>query len=61
MILALSSGSGGVTRLKSNIYKTIKKARLKNLKVVLDYNGPLKAPIAKNQKVGEVKIYFKDS
>ena len=49
------------THLKSSIYKTIKKARLKNLKVVLDYNGPLKAPIAKNQKVGEVKIYFKDS
>ena len=49
------------THLKSNIYKTIKKARLKNLKVILDYDGPIKAPITKNQKVGEVKIYFKDS
>ena len=49
------------THLKSNIYKTIKKARSKNLKVILDYDGPIKAPITKNQKVGEVKIYFKDS
>ena len=49
------------THLKSNIYKTIKKARFKNLKVILDYDGPIKAPITKNQKVGEVKIYFKDS
>ena len=49
------------THLKSSIYKTIKKARLKNLKVILDYDGPIKAPITKNQIIGEVKIYFKDS
>ena len=49
------------THFKTNIYKTIQKARLRNLKVVLDYEGPLKAPISKNQKVGEVKIYYKDN
>ena len=48
------------THLKKNVYKTIQKARLRNLKVVLDYEGPLKAPINKNQKVGEVKIFYKD-
>ena len=49
------------THLKTNIYKTIQKARLRNLKVVLNYEGPLKAPIIENQKVGEVKIYYKEN
>ena len=48
------------THFKKNFYKTIKKARLRNLKVVLKYEGPIKAPIEKNQKVGEVNIYYKD-
>jgi len=48
------------THFKSNVYKTIKKARLRNLKVELHYEGPLKAPIVKNQKVGEVMIYYKE-
>ena len=48
------------THLKTNIYKTIKKARLRNLKVIVDYEGPLKAPVLKNQKVGDVKIYYND-
>ncbi len=48
------------THLKKNVYKTIKKARLRNLKVILNYDGPIKAPIKKDQKVGEVKIFYKD-
>ena len=32
--------------------KLFKKARLRNLKVILEYQGPLKAPIEKDQKVG---------
>ena len=48
------------THFKKNIYKSIKKARLKNLRVVLNYNGPIKAPIKKDQIVGEVKVYYKD-
>ncbi len=48
------------THFKNNIYKTIKKARLRNLKVILDYNGPIKAPIIKDQKVAVVKIYYED-
>ena len=48
------------THFKSNVYKTIKKARLRNLKVELHYQGPLKAPIVKDQKVGEVMIYYKE-
>ena len=48
------------TYFKKNVYKTIQKARLRNLKVVLNYEGPIKAPIEKDQKVGEVNIYYKD-
>ncbi len=48
------------THFENNVYKTIQKARLRNLKVVLDYEGPIKAPIKKNQTVGKVKIYYKD-
>ena len=49
------------TYFKKNIYKTIKKARLRNLKVILNYEGPIKAPILKDQKVGVVKIYNKNN
>ncbi len=44
------------THFETNIYKTIQKARLRQLKVVLDYEGPIKAPIKKNQIVGKVNI-----
>jgi|TARA_B100002051_G_scaffold275322_1_gene318856 D-alanyl-D-alanine carboxypeptidase (penicillin-binding protein 5/6) len=49
------------THFEKNIYKTIQKARLSHLKVVLEHEGPIKAPISKNQIVGEVKIYYKDN
>tara|TARA_B000000609_G_C24103254_1_gene309681 strand:+ start:16 stop:873 length:858 start_codon:yes stop_codon:yes gene_type:complete len=48
------------THFDTNVYKTIQKARLRYLKVILNYDGPLKAPIIKDQKVGEVKIFYKD-
>ena len=48
------------THFDTNVYKTIHKARLRYLKVILNYDGPLKAPIIKDQKVGEVKIFYKD-
>ena len=49
------------THFKNNIYKTIKKARIRNLKVILEYEGPIKAPIIKDQKVAEVKVYYNDN
>ncbi len=48
------------THFENSIYKTIPKRRLRDFKVVLDYEGPIKAPIIKNQKIGQVKIYFKN-
>ena len=46
--------------VKENIYKTIKKGRKKDLKVAVEYLGPIKAPIIKDQELGMLKIYFKD-
>tara|TARA_B100001250_G_scaffold324673_1_gene288261 strand:- start:346 stop:1500 length:1155 start_codon:yes stop_codon:yes gene_type:complete len=46
--------------LSEDIYKTIPKAKKKYLKVVVDYDGPIQAPINKNVKVAELKIFFKD-
>ena len=43
-----------------DIYKTIPKGRKKYLNVVAEYDGPIEAPIAKGQKVGNLKIFFKD-
>ena len=46
--------------VKENVYKTIKKGRKKDLKVAVEYIGPIKAPIIKDQELGMLKIYFKD-
>ena len=43
-----------------DIYKTIPKARKKYLKAVIDYTGPLLAPINKNDNVGKLNLYYKD-
>ena len=46
--------------VKEDIYKTIPKARKKNLKAYIEYNGPIIAPIKKNQIVGTLKILYKN-
>jgi len=48
------------TYLKNNVYKTIPKARKKYLKAVVNYNGPIEAPIKKDDIVGKLKISYKD-
>jgi serine-type D-Ala-D-Ala carboxypeptidase (penicillin-binding protein 5/6) len=47
------------TYLKEDIYKTIPKARKKLLKVTINYNGPIEAPIKKDDILGKVKISYK--
>ena len=44
---------------KKNIYKTIPKARKKYLKAVIKYDGPIKAPINKDQTLGKLNILYK--
>ena len=46
--------------VKTDIYKTIPKARKKNLKVSIIYNGPIQAPIKRDDIIGKLKISFKN-
>ena len=48
------------TFVNEDIYKTIPKAKKKYLKISVNYDGPIKAPIKKNDVVGNLKIYFKE-
>jgi len=45
---------------KEDIYKTIPKAKKKYMKVIINYDGPIIAPIEKDQIIGNLKITFKD-
>ena len=46
--------------VKEDIYKTIPKARKKHLKAYIEYDGPILAPIKKDQIVGVLKVLYKD-
>jgi len=46
--------------VKKDIYKTIPKARKKYLKVSILYNGPIQAPIKKDDILGKLKISYKN-
>ncbi|WP_440672410.1 D-alanyl-D-alanine carboxypeptidase family protein [Candidatus Pelagibacter sp. HIMB1715] len=41
-----------------DIYKTIKKAKKKLLKVSVNYDGPVEAPINKDQKIATLKVVY---
>ena len=45
---------------KEDIYKTIPKARKKYLKGIIHYNGPILAPIKKDDIVGKFQVFYKD-
>ena len=44
--------------LKTDIYKTIPRARKKKLKVSIIYNGPIEAPIKKDDIIGKLKVSY---
>ena len=44
--------------IKEDVYKTIKKAKKKLLKVVVKYDGPIEAPIKKDQKIATLKVVY---
>ena len=46
--------------MSQDVYKTIPKARKRYLKAVIDYNGPIAAPIKKNDILGTLKVFYKD-
>jgi len=46
--------------INEDIYKTIPKAKKRYLKVKINYQGPIPAPIKKNQILGKLQVFFKD-
>jgi len=44
--------------LDRDIYKTIKKAKKKLLKISIKYDGPVEAPIKKDEKIATLKIVY---
>ena len=44
--------------VNENIYKTIKKAKKRLLKVALKYEGPVEAPIKKNDILGKFRVVY---
>jgi serine-type D-Ala-D-Ala carboxypeptidase (penicillin-binding protein 5/6) len=55
-------GKENYVKVYSNedIYKTIKKAKKKLLKVSIKYSGPVEAPIKKDQKIAILKVVYDD-
>jgi D-alanyl-D-alanine carboxypeptidase (penicillin-binding protein 5/6) len=46
---------------KEDVYHTIDKKDLRNFEVFLEYTGPAKAPIYKDEEIASVKIYNKQN
>ena len=46
---------------KEDIFKTIKKAQKKLLKVKMIYEGPVEAPIKKDQIIGKINVVYDDN
>ncbi len=46
--------------INTDVFKTIPKARKKYLKSIIKYDGPIEAPIKKDDTVGKLKIFYKD-
>ena len=43
---------------KESIYKIIKKGQKKKLKIKMEYEGPIEAPIKKDQVLAKLKIVY---
>ena len=46
--------------VKEDVYVTISKKEINNLKVTINYNGPIKAPIEKDQEIGTLIVKIDD-
>ena len=45
---------------KEDYFITINKKDIRNLKVILRYNGPIVAPIQKNEEIAKLVVFKKD-
>jgi serine-type D-Ala-D-Ala carboxypeptidase (penicillin-binding protein 5/6) len=48
------------TYINEDIYKTIRKAHKRHLKATIKYNGPIEAPIKKDDVIGKLILSYKD-
>jgi len=48
----------GIT--KEDVYVTINKRELKNFKTIIEYTGPIRAPIKIDQEIAKINIFIKD-
>ena len=46
--------------VNEDIYRTIKKAKKRLLKVILEYEGPIEAPIKKDDIIGKFRVIYSD-
>ena len=46
--------------VNEDIYKTIKKAKKRLLKVTLKYEGPIEAPVKKDDIIGKFRVVYDD-
>ena len=46
--------------VQEDIYLTIPKRKKKIVKAIIEYDGPIQAPISKGDKLGLLKIYIED-
>ena len=46
--------------IDKDIYITVPRGKKKTIKAIIEYNGPIKAPIIKDQKLAKLKIFMKD-
>ena len=46
--------------VQEDLYFTVPKRKKKSVKAVVEYNGPLKAPISKGDKIGILTVYVAD-
>ncbi len=44
--------------IDEDVYKIIKKAKKKLLKVTIKYEGPIEAPIKENQEIGKLRVVY---
>ena len=47
-------------KTKEDFYITLNKKDVRNFKVILEYEGPIKAPIRKDQEIGKIKVLNKE-
>ena len=56
--LGRKSATPGYT--KEDVYFTLEKKDLRNFNVFIEYPGPIKAPVSKDDEIAAIKIYKKD-